>query len=456
MSNLFDKLTNDEKKLLDRYECLLKRGILKRSANETILDKLQLLSSARLLINSTRKERKIDDGYIENTIDKIKKHPTDYSITFNLNKLINQLYESKKFANYDRTTEGLFTTNDRHRQLTPDGIKFSNYLTKNSNNDSIDIINKLDSGWIYRVPNGSDKNKIDHRYAINAKPNINLIALLDTYTKKHNMYYKTCKPGNWHDRIDSIVIYCSSPQTQEEIQELKQITRPYIRKNLPLRVNDMDGQLISDGIITAKEVNIDMCKKLHSDLNKIYPPLAQLLQDKLDESPNKLNPLSLGQYCNYQNIVDTFNAIKSNPNSKVKPSYTQDNQIYNIKLSQASRLSFAPDIEELQISKGKNDELRITGNSKDGKQHLDFTHLKGKINFTLTTKDFSYSYTNKDGSWIRKDLKSPTGTRYFDETGASYTKELALIMNKIKEKRQSRSQQNHTQNMLTNKKTLSR
>ena len=189
-----------------------------------------------------------------------------------LNSAIKCLYEAKKYANYDRTAYGMYTENGRNGQFTAKGAGFANCLQQNSN--SINIINEPTSGWIYRTPINFIKGKIDHRYAINAIPDKEFIQKLDEFATKHGMHYKTCRPANWYDRNDSIVIYCPRTQTPEEIEELKKIAAPYIRRDKPSRINDLDGKLVADGIVTAKEVDLQQCDQLYQQLNKINAKLA--------------------------------------------------------------------------------------------------------------------------------------------------------------------------------------
>lgn len=307
--NLFENLSSEEKKLFSAYDAMAKSANFNRSDEEIFFDKISLLGSARLLANTTRKGRIIDDEYIKTKIMQLQKNPPDYSSMGNLgalNSAIKCLYEAKKLANYDRTAYGMYTDNSRSRQFTAKGTRFANYLQQSSN--SIDIINETTSSWIYRAPRNFIKGKIDHRYAINAIPDKEFIQKLDDFATKHGMHYKTCRPTNWYDRNDSIVIYCPRAQTPEEIEELKKIAAPYIRRDKPSRINDLDGKLIADGIVTAKEVDLQQCDQLYQQLSKINAKLAQHFKETVDKniSKNPQNPISLGQFQNYTNLLDTF------------------------------------------------------------------------------------------------------------------------------------------------------
>ena len=220
--NLFENLSSEEKKLLSAYDEMAKSANFNRSDEEIFFDKIYLLGGARLLVNTTREGRIIDDEYIKNKIMQLQKNPPDYSSieSFSaLNSAIKCLYEAKKGANYSRTTYGMFTENGRNGRLTAKGASFADYLQQSSN--SVNIINEPTSGWIYRTPNNVIRGKINHRYAINAIPDKEFIQKLDDFATKHGMHYKTCRPTNWYDRNDSIVIYCPRAQTPEEIEELK-------------------------------------------------------------------------------------------------------------------------------------------------------------------------------------------------------------------------------------------
>ena len=325
--NLFENLSSEEKKLLSAYDEMAKSANFNRSDEEIFFDKISLLGGARLLVNTTRKGRIIDDEYIKTKIMQLKKNPPDYSSMEDfgaLNSAIKSLYEAKKYANYDRTAYGMYTENGRNGQFTAKGASFANCLQQNSN--SINIINDPTSGWIYRTPSNFIKGKIDHRYAINAIPDKELIQKLDEFTVKHGMHYKTCRPTNWYDRNDSVVIYCPRAQTPEEIEELKKIAAPYIRRDKPSRINDLDGKLVADGIVTAKEVDLQQCDQLYQQLNKINAKLAQHFKQTVDKniSKNPQNPISLGQFQNYTNLLDTFRKFQkqnhqnnqNNPNNQ--------------------------------------------------------------------------------------------------------------------------------------------
>ncbi len=112
----------------------------------------------------------------------------------------------------------------------------------------------------------------------------------------------------------------------------------------------------------------------------------------------------------------------------------------NLNLSQESRLSFAPNIEKLSISKDKDGVLHITGASNDGKQSVNFSKRDDIISFEFTDGEIGRSYNNKfRGSWTYRDTNSTNNTRYLDVNGEKYVREFASIMDKLKVAYQQRS-----------------
>lgn len=135
---------------------------------------------------------------------------------------------------------------------------------------------------------------------------------------------------------------------------------------------------------------------------------------------------------------------KKEPQQKKNPSLNELlSDGISVNLSDKSRLSFAKDIDNLQISKDKNGVLHMSGVSKDGKQKIDFSFKDGVAQFELRNGDVSRSYNNKiGGQWTWRDLTSSNGTRYFDNNGEAYAKEMAAVMDKVKAQYQVRSQTN--------------
>ena len=144
-----------------------------------------------------------------------------------------------------------------------------------------------------------------------------------------------------------------------------------------------------------------------------------------------------------------IDSLKKNPQVKqaAKPKSYREvlKEGANLKLSKESRLSFAPDIENLQVKLDDKGRITMEGTSKDGKQSVCFVHDKGSIEMIIKTEKTSRSYNNKmGGKFTWRNLKSPSGTRYFDDKGENYAKEMARVMDKFKQAHQNKSQQ-HSQ-----------
>ena len=238
---------------------------------------------------------------------------------------------------------------------------------------------------------------------------------------------------------------------------------------------------------------------MYHKINKINPFLAQEFKETVDKNifANPNNPLSLGQFQNYTNLLDTFIAESNKAQQRTARTSIRDTHSLDqhktsqqshkdmaqfikdmrngnnaalqqmppaasaqtnenqpslseliekgivVNLSEKSRLSFAPDIENLRVSKDKYGVLHMQGISKDGKQSIDFSVKDGNIQFETKDGEVARSYNNKlAGKWTWRNLKSPSGTRHFDQNGEEYAKEMAAVMDKIKRQYQTRAQQN--------------
>lgn len=179
------------------------------------------------------------------------------------------------------------------------------------------------------------------------------------------------------------------------------------------------------------ENNMDVtrqCEDLYSDdLENVT--LNQRQKQKLEKAKTFMGYLKAQKSAQKQYHSPSLNDLLSNG--------------INVDLSDKSRLSFAPDIEKLNISKDKNGVLHMSGVSKDGKQQIDFSFKDGIAQFEFRDGDVARSYNNKiGGKWTWRDLKSPSGTRYSDNNGEKYAKEMSSIMNKVKTQYQTRVQSN--------------
>lgn len=114
-----------------------------------------------------------------------------------------------------------------------------------------------------------------------------------------------------------------------------------------------------------------------------------------------------------------------------------------LNLSEKSRLSFAPDIESLQVKLDDKGRVTMVGKSKDGKQSISLVHYNGTIEMIIEDGKTARSYNNKmGGKFTWRDLKSPSGTRYFDNKGEAYAKEMATVMDKFKSSFNAKNKQN--------------
>lgn len=114
-----------------------------------------------------------------------------------------------------------------------------------------------------------------------------------------------------------------------------------------------------------------------------------------------------------------------------------------LNLSEKSRLSFAPDIESLQVKLDDKGRVTMVGKSKDGKQSVSLMHSNGTVEMTIEDGKTARSYNNKvGGKFTWRDLKSSSGTRYFDDKGEAYAKEMAAIMDKFKASFNDKNKQN--------------
>ncbi len=453
MSSLFDKLSADEQRLLDCYESQIQEKSITRSVDDMTFDKLFLLAEARL---RTANGNDIDDSYIANQINHFTQYPKDY--TYWLDTLVDKFYESQKTTSYNATENDDLSASSHRKQ------NFINYTTNNTN--AMTSTSSDESQWIFRSPIDHNMKKNDHRWAINARADIELIKKLDEFAKKHDMHYKIANSQNWNSRMDSIVIYSPHPKTKEETEELKQIVAPYIRRSRPELTNKMDGEMVADGLFVAKEMDKQQCINLCFEIKKVHPELANIAARKVKENlgSNPYNPLSLGEFQNLSKIMGTLLSEKAKAKSRYLRSQIQtsstapvptpapalaqqktdktndaqtstifkaqlDKGMKDIKLPPESRLSFAPNIEKVSIQRDKNGVIHIIGKSADGKQSVHFEYGNKNAKIEIINEEMARSYRCENGTnWSFRDLKSPTGTRYMDNSGVEYAKEFSGIM----------------------------
>ena len=326
----FSNIDDEERAFIKAYSTYLTTNNIQRSAEDIFLDKILIVAEMRRSFNTVGKRTKNFTPPYSYNFNRVAKDSWNSAEKFK--SLIKTLYEAKKYALY--STELFDKTHPPTRDAdgkipyfacggqTPKGDELAKVLL-----DSIDMDFKgdmLQDQWVYRAPKGRmseyTKKETVQRFAINAKPDIDLIKKLDKFAQKYGVFYKTAMPVCWHKRNDSVVIYCSEPLNENIINELKGLVAPHIRKDNPKRLNDLDGQLIADGVIIAPEPNPVNISRLYDELKKVNPFLAESLKKEVDkqtkEHPN--NPLSLGQFEAYRLILDSYNKFKQQTNSSSK------------------------------------------------------------------------------------------------------------------------------------------
>lgn len=312
MTNIpyFANLTQEEKKLLEAYDKYLADNNIFRDDKDKFFDKMYLIASIHAGANQSGKKPDLSPDTFE------FKHycNTNWNEPFNLKSLRTKIYEEKKFVKYstDLWDGKTPATKDKDGKVTyfaaagqtPKGDELAKRML-----DTTDMKTQgdyLSGGWIYRLPPSLKASNLAQRFAVNALPDKKLFDDLDAFAKKHNVYYKTATPYNWHKRNDPVVIYCTQKPDKATIDELKTIMAPYIRREKPERMNDLDGTLIADGIITAQEPSLEEIKKLFDEIKTYNKTLAETLKLEIKDGNNPNNPLSLGQFEAYKKILENY------------------------------------------------------------------------------------------------------------------------------------------------------
>lgn len=231
---------------------------------------------------------------------------------------------------------------------------------------------------------------------------------------------------------------------------------------------DKEGKLLFFGKQDAKgNFRLSLYSEKTGERNDYYsddlddPTLSEGHKKRLGDAKKFIDKAKLSSAKTQDSLQAGSAFSKSNVNSaassvsKQQPPSLPDllKQGIKVNLSKESRLSFAPDIESLQIVKDKNGMLRMSGVSEDGKQRIDFSLRDGNIQFELQDGDIARSYNNKmGGKWTWRNLKSSSGTRYIDNEGENYAKEMAGVMDKLKMQYQSKTRLN----MQYNNKNIAR
>ncbi len=213
-----------------------------------------------------------------------------------------------------------------------------------------------------------------------------------------------------------------------------------------VRGYDANGELLFFAIYGENgEFRLDTYEKKADNPTKAH---RQFSSDDLDNPYlPKGDKNNLLQAQNYISGLKTKEPSSVAPQSQTAPSIPLGKQLeggINVTLSEKSRLSFAPDIEQLTIKKEKDGSLHMKGFSADGKQSIDFYVKDNVIDFQLSNNDLKRKYTNKiGGQWCYRDTTNPSMTQYRDNAyGEKCAKEMAAIMDKVKLQHKNRSNMN--------------
>lgn len=412
-----DDINLTEADFLKSYDDYLQKNQIKRGDDNIFLDKMSLLAQIRRDYNYSNQ---YSDRYTTaGKYDFTRTVQTDWSNPTSFKALRIALYEAKKNVKYDTD---LF---DKTKPATknPDGTippyAVGGQTAKGDELAKVLLDNKdmevkadlLSEQWVYRMPanRGNDdyiKKPIIERFAINARPDKNLIKELDAFAKKYQLYYKTATPVKWHQRNDSIVIYCPTAQTPAMVNELKTIVKPYIRKSKPTRMNDLDGTLIADGLVSAKEPGKDNLRALFNEIKAVNPQMAQSLKDEIAAaiSTHPNNPLSLGQAEAYHMMLNSYRNFK-NPNRK-----EVENVVINSeKLDETNKgdRSFKKAFREVFEPSARKEGSTYKENLRAPNYEAQIIHKDGSIDRVEASSatNISLSATNKDGNSQLPDMQ---------------------------------------------------
>ncbi len=342
----FANLTQEETKLLEAYDKYLEDNNISRDDKDMFFDKMYLIADMRSQTNQSGQTPK--SFLSPDTFDFKHYCNSNWNEPLHLKALRTKIYEEKKYVKYSSDIWDGKTppTKDKDGKIayfaaggqTPKGDELAKRML-----DTTDMKTQgdfLSSGWIFRLPPSLKNSNVVQRFAVNALPNKKLFDALDDFARKHNAYYKTATPHGWHRRNDPVVIYCTQTPDKATIDELKTIVAPYIRREKPDRMNDLDGTLIADGLITAQEPSLKEIKKLFDEIQTYNPNLAEALKLEIKNGNNPHNPLSLGQFEAYKKILENYkqafkplqilnvnqgndnrNSTGNEPNAVVDPSF---------------------------------------------------------------------------------------------------------------------------------------
>lgn len=413
----FANLSSEETKLLEAYDKYLEDNGISRDDKDKFFDKMYLIADMR---SQTNQSGQMPKRFLSPETFNFKNYcNSDWNNQYHLKALRTKIYEEKKYVKYSSDIWDGKTppTKDKDGNIayysaagqTPKGDELAKRML-----DTTDMKTQgdfLSGGWIYRLPPSLKASNLAQRFAVNALPDKKLFDDLDAFVKKHNAYYKTATPHGWHRRNDPVVIYCTQTPDKATIDELKTIMAPYIRREKPERMNDLDGTLIADGIITAQEPSLEEIKKLFDEIKTYHPALAETLKLEIKSGSNPNNPLSLGQFEAYKKILENYKqAFKplqtlyvNQGQDNQKTSENEPNAVVDKDFKKALREIFQPSAEKQKaeyVEDIKAPDYRAEIKHKNG--NVDTIVAKSANNITLSAKD-------KDGK-----TKMPNMQRFRD------------------------------------------
>ena len=400
----FANLSSEEAKILDAYDNYLKKNNIARNDREKFFDKMYLIAEMRSQINRSGQLPK--EFLSPKTFDFKSYCISDWNNPFFLKALRINVYEAKKYAKYSSDVWDGKTppTRDKDGKVayfavagqTPKGDELAKKMLDTTDMKTQGDI--LSSAWIFRFPLSLKNQKTVQRFAVNALPDLKLLDALDDFAKKHNAHYKTATPYSWHRRTDPVIIYCSQMPDKATIDELKNIVAPYIRRENPERMNDLDGTLIADGLIMAQEPSLDEIKKLFDEINAYDISLAEALKLDIKDGINPNHPLSLGQFEAYKKIFESYKQAFQ-PLQNLYVSQNQDDQtvaqnmptFVDKEVKKVLREVFQPSAEK-QNAEYKED-------LKAPEYRAEIKHANGSIDKIVATSahNIALSAEDKDG-----------------------------------------------------------
>ena len=397
----FSNLSLEETKLLEAYDKYLEDNNISREDKDMFFDKMYLIADMRSQTNQSGQTPK---KFLHPETFNFKNYcNSNWNDPYHLKALRTKIYEEKKYVLYssDAWDGKSPVTRDKDGKIayfaaggqTAKGDELAKRLL-----DTTDMKTQgdyLSGGWIFRLPPSMKENqKVEQRFAVNALPDEKLFDALDAFAKNHNAYYKTAPAYSWHKRNDPVVIYCTQAPDKATIDELKTIVSPYIRREKPDRMNDMDGTLIADGLITAQEPSLEDVKKLFDEIKTYNKTLAETLKLEIKDGNNPNNPLSLGQFEAYKKILENYKqAFKPLQILNVNQGNDNQNSTGNEPIVDPS---FKKALREIFQPSAAKQKAEYKEDIKAPEYHAEITHANGSIdkivaksanNITLSAKD---------------------------------------------------------------------